>query len=701
MECVCVWLVCVCALSVSVGAHSGLDRSDHAHPDHQHHHSVSNGNTASDLCAIDQQLCQDENSLLSFEAICSIHKLMDDDADGTVDTTETDEFLREDLKYHDPKAKHSSFHRADLHISVEDMWNAWKSSEVYNWTEQQVEDWLLRLELPQYTETFRKHQLDGKSLPRLAVKNTTLMLTVLKILDRSHAQKLQLKALDTVLFGPPPGRQKWWKDLVLGVSILMALGGCWFAYVQNRKSRDNLGKLVKDLEGLQRAEQSLLDLQEKLQQAQEEQRCVQVEKVKVEEELRSEISSAKQEAQRLRELREGTENERSRQKYAEEELEQVRMALKKAERELESRARWAPPEALQTWLQLTHEIEVQYYNIKKQSAERQLLQAREGAEKIKKKRSSLFGTFHVAHSSSLDDVDHKILSAKQALGEVTAALREKLHRWQQIECLTGFCLVNNPGLGALATALNLDPSFLGLRPPTPQHLLLSDDLDDMDEDILSPGTLQYAAWQMDRRVSDLWPLSGIVDTQSPWKHSAQSLMPLRQRMGDPALNFSSQRDIMNRSDSDSSLPLPHGESRSLHSSKPLLLSSRPHPLQGQASGVGGGVVVGGGGGLEKSSSLGELRGSSAAAALASHGSHGSTRSLFITSSDATDSPLIFSSSASSSPSISARGTGLQLPTRRSPVEEDGGEENESSSSSSGGRRRNAFNKIFKKKQGRH
>lgn len=43
-----------------------------------------------DLCAIDQQLCQDENSLLSFEAICSIHKQMDDDADGTVDTTETD-----------------------------------------------------------------------------------------------------------------------------------------------------------------------------------------------------------------------------------------------------------------------------------------------------------------------------------------------------------------------------------------------------------------------------------------------------------------------------------------------------------------------------------------------------------------------------------------------------------------------------------
>ncbi|XP_040906767.1 stromal interaction molecule 1-like isoform X2 [Toxotes jaculatrix] len=653
MECVCVWLVCVCMLSVCVGAHSGLDRGDHL--DHQHHHLVSNGNAASDLCVIDQQLCQDENSLLSFEAICSIHKLMDDDADGTVDTSETDEFLREDLQYHDPKAKHSSFHRADLHISVEDMWNAWKSSEVYNWTEQQVEDWLLvSVELPQYTETFRKHRLDGKALPRLAVRNVTLMVSVLKILDRSHSQKLQLKALDIVLFGPPPGRDHRWKDLVLGVSILMALGGCWFAYVQTRKSRDDLGKLMKDLEGLQRAEQSLLDLQEKLQRAQEEQLCVQVEKVKVEEELRNEISSAKQEAQRLRELREGTENERSRQKYAEEELEQVRMALKKAERELESRTHWAPPEALQKWLQLTHEVEVQYYNIKKQSAERQLLQAREGAEKIKKKRSSLFGTFHVAHSSSLDDVDHKILSAKQALAEVTAALREKLHRWQQIESLTGFCLVNNPGLGALAAALNLDPSFLGLRPPTPQRLLLSDDLDDMDEDILSPGTLQ-----------------------------SQSLMPLRQRIGDPALTFSSQRDIMNRSDSDSSLPLSHGESRGLYSSKPFLLPSRLQPLQGQGPGLGGG-------GLEKSSSLGELRGTSAAVLASSC----STRSLCITSNTADS---IFPSSASSSSLGSGRGAGHHIPTRRSPVEEEGGEESESSSS----RRRNAFNKIFKKKQGRH
>lgn len=64
------------------------------------------------------------------------------------------------------------------------------------------------------------------------------------------------------LFGPTGLRNRW-KDWVLALSILMALGGCWFAYAQTRKSRDDMGKLMKDLEGLQRAEQSLLDLQEK------------------------------------------------------------------------------------------------------------------------------------------------------------------------------------------------------------------------------------------------------------------------------------------------------------------------------------------------------------------------------------------------------------------------------------------------------
>lgn len=39
------------------------------------------------------------------------------------------QFLREDLNYHDPTIKHSTFHGEDKLISVEDLWKSWKASE--------------------------------------------------------------------------------------------------------------------------------------------------------------------------------------------------------------------------------------------------------------------------------------------------------------------------------------------------------------------------------------------------------------------------------------------------------------------------------------------------------------------------------------------------------------------------------------------
>ncbi|XP_077680374.1 stromal interaction molecule 1 isoform X2 [Eretmochelys imbricata] len=538
-----------------------------------------------EFCRIDEPLCHNEDEQLSFEAVCNIHKQMDDDANGNVDVEESDEFLREDLNYHDPTVKHSTFHGEDKLISVEDLWKSWKTSEVYNWTVDEVVQWLITyVELPQYEETFRKLQLSGHAMPRLAINNATMMGTVLKMTDRSHRQKLQLKALDTVLFGPPLlTRHNHLKDFMLVVSIVIGVGGCWFAYIQNRYSKEHVKRMMKDLEGLHRAEQSLHDLQERLQKAQEEHRTVEVEKVHLEKKLQDEISIAKQEAHRLRELREGTENELSRQKYAEQELEQVRMALKNAEKELESHCSWAAPEALQKWLQLTHEVEVQYYNIKKQNAEKQLLVAKEGAEKIKKKRNTLFGTFHVAHSSSLDDVDHKILTAKQALSEVTAALRERLHRWHQIELLCGFQIVNNPGIHTLVTALNIDPSWVGTSRPNPSHFIMTDDMDDLDEEIVSPMSMQ-----------------------SPPVPSG-----VRQRVMDPQHSLGSQRDLT-RSDSDSSF-LYMSDHQRIPGSAPKLLAARPPLLTRSAEEAASGHAAGcaptsnGGSRHGEASSLGALQ----------------------------------------------------------------------------------------------
>lgn len=63
-----------------------------------------------------------------------------------------------------------------------------------------------------------------------------------------------------VFIGPS---HNWMKDFILTVSIVIGVGGCWFAYTQNKTSKEHVAKMMKDLESLQTAEQSLMDLQER------------------------------------------------------------------------------------------------------------------------------------------------------------------------------------------------------------------------------------------------------------------------------------------------------------------------------------------------------------------------------------------------------------------------------------------------------
>ncbi|XP_051940556.1 stromal interaction molecule 2-like isoform X1 [Hippocampus zosterae] len=432
--------------------------------------SGGTGFNPGDPCMVVSPPCISEADRYSLEALQSIHQMMDDDKDGGIEVEESVEFIIEDMKQQQTN-KHSHLHREDQHITVEELWKGWKSSEVHNWTQDDVIRWLREfVELPQYEKNFKDFKVNGNTLPRIAANEPSFLSGQLRVQDQRDKQKLNIKALDVVLFGPPSRPpHNYMKDLLLMVSVVMGVGGCWFAQVQNKSSKIHINKMMKDLESLQRAEQSLLDMQEQLERAQEEKRNVAEEKQNLEEKMRDEIIGAQEEAHRLQELRQGAVSELSRLRYAEEELVQVRGALRQAEKDMH--ATWTASEVLQQWLQLTHEVEVQYYNVKKHSAELQLATAKEEAEKIKKKRSSVFGTLHVAHSSSLDQVDHKILEAKNALSDVTACLRERLHRWQQIECICGFPIIRNPGLTNLTALLYSESLAAGFpRVPQPSHL---------------------------------------------------------------------------------------------------------------------------------------------------------------------------------------------------------------------------------------
>ncbi|XP_037620846.1 stromal interaction molecule 2 isoform X1 [Sebastes umbrosus] len=442
-----------------------------------------------DPCMVVYPPCMSEADRYSLEALRSIHQMMDDDQDGGIEVEESVEFITEDMKQQQTN-KHIHLHREDQHITIEELWRGWKSSEVHNWTQDDVVRWLKDfVELPQYERNFKDFKVNGNTLPRIAVNEPSFLSGHLRVQDQRDKQKLNIKALDVVLFGPPTRPpHNYMKDLLLIVSVVMGVGGCWFATVQSKASKVHLARMIKDLESLQRAEQSLIDMQEQLERAQEEKRNVAEEKQNLEEKMRDEIMGAQEEAYRLHELRQGAVSELSRLRYAEEMLVQVRGALKQAEKDMQASSNAS--EALQMWLQLTHEVEVQYYNVKKHRAELQLAIAKEEAEKIKKKRSSVFGTLHVAHSSSLDQVDHKILEAKNALCEVTACLRERLQRWQQIERICGLPIIRNPGLANLTAQLYSDSIPLGfprvLQPSWSCSSSIHGSMEDLLEESASP-----------------------------------------------------------------------------------------------------------------------------------------------------------------------------------------------------------------------
>ncbi|XP_055297506.1 stromal interaction molecule homolog isoform X6 [Sitodiplosis mosellana] len=408
--------------------------------------------SADGACPADDIECA-EHDRLGMEAIRSLHQQLDDDDNGNIDLSESDDFLREELKYDSGYEKrHKTFHyNDDTQISVKELWEAWLRSEVHNWTVEQTTDWLAEsVQLPQYVEIFQKHKVNGQTLPRLAVHNMHYVSNVLGIRDPIHKQKIALKAMDVVLFGPPRETGTRWKDYILVTLLLSAIIGCWYAYQQNKSAKRHLRRMAKDMEGLQKAENALADMQKELEQARLEQENVATEKLDLERRLKEapslSSSSSDLEVQQLKA-----------------EIEMLRSELSRAEVELVDHC-WTPPPALQSWLQLTYELESKHTLKKRIMAEKQLQAARDACEKLKRKRSSLVGAFVSTHGKSIDDVDRSIVEARNALSEVTNELQERLHRWKQIELLLGFGIVNNNGIAYLESVLyNRNGSGKSLR----------------------------------------------------------------------------------------------------------------------------------------------------------------------------------------------------------------------------------------------
>uniref|UniRef100_A0A0B7AC29 STIM1/2 Orai1-activating region domain-containing protein n=1 Tax=Arion vulgaris TaxID=1028688 RepID=A0A0B7AC29_9EUPU len=254
------------------------------------------------------------------------------------------------------------------------------------------------------------------------------------------------------------------------MAILLAIGISWFACLHHRYSQSQVKKMMKDLEALQKAEDALKKLSIELSDAEKPHSSIPGEK-------QGELKMFRQNSLHLqvprmsigdrsptRTIKEAVVRHKQegefKLKQAEEELSSLRKALSDAENKLEIQqqldSHWSMPEELQAWMQLTYELEHLNFSAKRQAAERQLLAARDGCEKIKKRKQAFFGSLRMAHSNSLDDIDQSILDARAALEEVKQDLQERLHRWHTIEVLCGFPIISNSGLTSLKQVLGRD-----------------------------------------------------------------------------------------------------------------------------------------------------------------------------------------------------------------------------------------------------
>ncbi|XP_057369660.1 stromal interaction molecule homolog isoform X1 [Daphnia carinata] len=457
-----------------------------------------------------------ETERLNLEAIRTLHGKLDDDANGNIDLSESDEFLREELHYeggHERRQK--AFHRDDdMHISVRELWDIWTRSEVHNWTIEQTTEWLSHfVQLPQYVSQFQQHGIDGTKLPRLAVNNVQYISGVLGIKDPIHRQKIAVKAMDVVLFGSPKDSSNYVKDITLVTLLILALAGALYTYKSNRHSKQHLNKLMEHMEILSSAEKELQELQVKLHHAREEQNITLSEKQqlerKLEEEVRGSTASLYQ-ADPLAEL----ELRRLR-----EEVDILRGELQRAEGELEDRLCWTPPPDLQHWLQLTYELEQRVYNKKRLQAEKQLEQAKDACEKLNRKRSSFVASFVSTHGRTIDDVDKSILEARSSLMEVKQDLQERTTRWRQIESLCGFPISTNPGLSYLETLLRS-----GMNSSRFVHFNHSRHGGTFDEDIDDAGSIVSSCTALKQLVSTS-TLVFLTSAAGPPIATAAALLP--------------------------------------------------------------------------------------------------------------------------------------------------------------------------------
>nr|CAX82589.1 Stromal interaction molecule 1 precursor [Schistosoma japonicum] len=461
-----------------------------------------------DICGATDEILSCFTKILSFQAIEDIHRNLDGDKNGEVDYSETEKFLRKEFNFGDAAKKSRVLNSDDPLISLTDLWQMWRNNPAFNWTVKDTIHWLVSLvDLPQYADLFRQHNLDGRSLPRLAMQNMSYLTDVLGVQNPIHKKKLMLRALDIILFGPPkqPALVSGKVPLVtlsLGLLCVSIVSfSHWFyhasSYCEKNSSGDNQEKLNI-------AEQTLKQLQKRLDDVEQLRQTLNAYEMNQHFTSSSGLPSMASKSMKrdnlssphLKNLETLDEDSLSTRKqyydhvsntstsiveftlpsdlcndsshsnssnhniYSENDpltFDQIRTLQYRKLPNLKERNpgnefcstttlsgnpcnKCHPSEShseLKYWLQVTYELEIKRYCEKRMKAEKKLDFARQSCKRFMRKRYSIFGSVRLVNTMNLDELENRLISAKQALDQLENEVQERINRWSRIEALSG------------------------------------------------------------------------------------------------------------------------------------------------------------------------------------------------------------------------------------------------------------------------
>ncbi|EGD73265.1 hypothetical protein PTSG_04978 [Salpingoeca rosetta] len=359
-----------------------------------------------------------------------IHRLMDlvdDDKDGSITIRETQDVINKELMgtHHTVE----EFHKGDDERDEGELLTEWRSNPIRQWTTDQVAEWVRGLELDSCVDSVLKYKLTGKDLAHLAVSHDTIEKLCGSKEDR---QRLKLRSLDAVLFGPGPDNTRLSYIITVGavgVSVLLLLV---VGYYDSKTKRLN-----SELKRVAKEASAITDLEGKVEQYEA---TLSEDAGRTQKELQSmseESAKAKDEADGLR----------SEMKRLRDHQKTLRTKLKDL-------------------LQQSYEQETQLLTLVKELTQQRKQQARREAEKLDAQRRSVFGVLRLANSvrpSQCETEMHSVLELYELLGQVA---KERSERWTRLQKAVGFRLVTSPRASTSALAATILTSSSSSLPAT-------------------------------------------------------------------------------------------------------------------------------------------------------------------------------------------------------------------------------------------